>query len=154
MKIRAVLIAGSLVLVDQLTKILASAHLKLGETYPILKNAFHLTLIYNSGAAFGFFKKRAALFIFISVIAILLILFYAKRFGRNYRFARLGLLLILAGTIGNLIDRIRFGYVVDFIDLRVWPVFNFADILISTGGILLICHLLSANRKSCKICTP
>ena len=153
---RAVLIAGSLVLFDQLTKMLALVHLKLGDTIPILKNIVHLTLIHNSGAAFGFFKKRAALFIFISVVAILLILFYtstllsinAKRFGQNYRFARWGLLLVLAGTIGNLIDRIRFGYVVDFIDLRVWPVFNLADMCISLGGILLIYHLVSVKRKA------
>lgn len=154
MRIGAALLAGSLVAFDQLTKVFAAAHLKLGETYPVIKNVFHLTLVHNSGAAFGFFKKGAAIFIFISAVAILLILFYAKRFGENYRFARWGLLFIFAGTIGNLIDRIRFGYVVDFIDLRVWPVFNFADTLISVGGLLLIWHLLSGKRKSCNSCTP
>ncbi|MBU4376979.1 MAG: signal peptidase II [Candidatus Omnitrophica bacterium] len=146
MKLRAALIAGLLVAVDQLTKFWASMHLELNNTRPLLKNVLHLTLVRNSGAAFGFFKERAAVFIFISVVAILLILFYAKRFERNYRFARTGLLLILAGTIGNLIDRIRFGYVVDFIDLRIWPVFNFADIFISLGGLLLICHILVFGR--------
>lgn len=147
MKLRAALIAGLLVAVDQLAKFWASAHLELNNSRPVFKNILHLTLIHNSGAAFGFFKSGTAVFIFISAVAILLILFYAERFGRDYRFARTGLLLILAGTIGNLIDRIRFGYVIDFIDIRVWPVFNFADIFISLGGLLLICHILVFSRN-------
>ena len=146
MKIRAAIAVGVLVVIDQIAKFLAAAHLKLCETYPVVKNVFHLTLVRNSGAAFGFFKQRGAVFIFISIATILLILFYAKRFQYDYRYARTGLILILAGTIGNLIDRIRLGYVMDFLDFRIWPVFNFADILISLGGLFLICHILAFGR--------
>lgn len=146
MKMHAAIMVGVLVSIDQLTKFLAAAKLKLHESYPVLKGAFHITLVHNSGAAFGFFKQRAAVFIFISIAAILLILFYAERFRHGYRYARQGLILILAGTIGNLIDRLRLGYVVDFLDFRVWPVFNFADILISLGGLLLICHILMFRK--------
>ncbi|MDD5681354.1 MAG: signal peptidase II, partial [Candidatus Omnitrophica bacterium] len=94
-------------------------------------------------------KQRVAVFIFISTAVILLIIFYARRAQHDYRYARTGLILILAGTIGNLIDRVRMGYVVDFLDFRIWPVFNFADMFISLGGLFLICHILSlGNSKS------
>lgn len=147
MKLRAALIAGLLVASDQLAKFWALTRLELNNSRPLLKNALHLTLVYNNGAAFGFFKKKAAVFIFISAAAVIIMLFYAGRFGRDCRFARTGLLLIFAGAMGNLIDRIRLGYVVDFIDLRVWPVFNFADIFISIGGLLLICHVFMSKNK-------
>ncbi|MDP3790137.1 MAG: signal peptidase II, partial [Candidatus Omnitrophota bacterium] len=81
-----------------------------------------------------------------SIAAILLILFYAKRFQYDYRYARAGLILILAGAIGNLIDRLRLGYVVDFLDFRIWPVFNFADTFISLGGLLLVYHILTFRK--------
>lgn len=147
MKMRAAAIVGALVLIDQLTKFLASANLKLSESYSIFKGIFHLTLAHNSGAAFGFFKQRAAVFIFVSVVVIILILFYAKKFRYDYRYTRAGLILILAGAAGNLIDRLRLGYVVDFLDFRIWPIFNFADMCISLGGLLLIYHL-SVKRKA------
>jgi len=147
-KIRAAITVGVLVFIDQLTKFMAATHLKPYESYPVLKGIFHLTLIHNSGAAFGFFKQRVAIFIFISIVTILLIIFCAKRFQYNYHYARAGLLLILAGAIGNLIDRIRLGCVVDFLDFRIWPVFNFADILISLGGLFLIYYIVSIKRKT------
>ncbi len=146
MKMRAAIIVGVLVLVDQLAKFLATANLKLNESYSVLKGIFHLTLVHNSGAAFGFFKQRAAVFIFVSIAAIFLILFYARRFRYDYRYARAGLILILAGAIGNLIDRLRLGYVVDFLDFRIWPVFNFADMFISLGGLLLVYHILTFRK--------
>lgn len=154
MKMRAAIIVGVLVLVDQLTKFLAASSLRLNESYSVFKGIFSLTLVHNTGAAFGFFKQRAAVFIFVSVAAILLVLFYtsaslsinAKRFQYDYRYARAGLILILAGAIGNLIDRLRLGYVVDFLDFRIWPVFNFADTLISLGGLFLIYHILKFRK--------
>lgn len=153
MKMRAAAIAGVLVLFDQLTKFLAAANLKLSESYSALNGIFHLTLVHNSGAAFGFFKQRVEVFIFVSIAAILLMLFYAlTSLGvdtepHDYRCVRAGLILILAGAIGNLIDRLRLGYVIDFLDFRIWPVFNFADVLISLGGLLLVYHIISVKRK-------
>ena len=147
MKTRAAIIVGVLVIIDQLTKISAVTYLKLHESRVVVKDIFYLTLVRNSGAAFGFFRQKAAVFIFISIVTILLILFYTKRFQYEYRYGRAGLTLILAGAVGNLIDRIRLGHVVDFLDFRIWPVFNFADIFISLGGVLLIYHLLGVKRN-------
>ncbi|MBI4159528.1 signal peptidase II [Candidatus Woesearchaeota archaeon] len=91
----------------------------------------YLATTYNSGAAFSLFQGQRYLLIAVSIIVILIILKYYK----EYPFP---LTLILAGTIGNLIDRIFLGYVRDFIDLKFWPVFNIADFVIVIGTLLLV----------------
>ncbi len=145
---RAAIVVGVLVIIDQLSKFLAATHLKLCESCPVLKGVFYLTLIHNSGAAFGFFRQWTAVFICVSAAAILLIAFYARRLECGCHLAKTGLILIFAGTAGNLIDRIRFGYVVDFLDFRIWPVFNLADTLISLGAILLACYVANSCHKN------
>ena len=135
---RFAVIVGALVILDQATKFLVSANLQLRESLPILKGIFHITYIHNTGAAFGIFKGMLPLFIFLSVVTIILIVLYTGRSRyRHYYYFRMGLMLILAGTIGNLIDRLRFGYVIDFLDLKFWSVFNISDIAITFGAILL-----------------
>jgi len=142
---RPFLIASAVVIVDQITKAVALANLRYGESYSIIKKIFHLTLVQNSGAAFGLFKNQATFFIIISIIAIIfIILSLSKRQTGPY----LSLALILGGAIGNLIDRIRFGYVVDFLDFRVWPVFNVADSCISIGAFLLFLLLIRGKKMS------
>ncbi len=93
---------------------------------------FYLTLTTNTGAAFSLFQGQRYILIAISIIAIFFILKYYHE--RKYQFP---LTLILAGTIGNLIDRIFLGYVRDFIDLKFWPIFNIADTIITIGVFLL-----------------
>jgi|SRR3989338_7256471 len=136
---RPFLIAGIVVIVDQITKAIATTH---------------LTLVRNTGAAFGLFKDQAVIFILISVIAIIFIGFYlikrkvhphTKGFGVG---VNLPLALILGGAIGNLIDRLRFGYVVDFIDLRFWPVFNVADSCITIGAVILFFVIIRGKDVS------
>ncbi|MBM3246056.1 MAG: signal peptidase II [Candidatus Omnitrophica bacterium] len=120
---------------DQLTKIIAAKNLILNQSVPVIKDIFHFTLIHNRGAAFGILKNQLPLFIFTSLLAIILI--YRSLRDAPHRLYRVSLGLILAGALGNLIDRLFFGYVVDFLDFRVWPVFNIADSAISIGAILL-----------------
>ncbi|KPK42384.1 MAG: hypothetical protein AMJ78_02720 [Omnitrophica WOR_2 bacterium SM23_29] len=142
---RPFLIAGAVVIIDQITKAIALANLRYGESYSIIKKIFHLTLIQNTGAAFGLFKNQTTFFIAVSIIAIIFIIFsLSKRKAGSY----LSLALILGGAIGNLIDRIRFGYVVDFLDFRVWPVFNVADSCISIGAFLLFLLLIRGKKIS------
>lgn len=143
---RSAIIIGVLIALDQITKFFVSSALRLNESFPILRGVFHLTRIHNTGVAFGFFKGMVLLFIFLSIVTIFLIILYANRFREGYYHLRRGLLLILAGTIGNLIDRIRLGYVIDFIDLRIWPVFNIADITITIGGVFLLYHMILMPR--------
>jgi signal peptidase II len=144
---RSIVIVGALVIFDQAAKFFVSANLKLHESLAVIKDVFHITLIHNRGAAFGIFKGMLPVFIFLSVVTVFLIILCANRFRHTYYHVRTGLLLILAGAIGNLIDRLRFGYVIDFIDLRIWPVFNIADMTITIGGIFLVLHILFMPQK-------
>ena len=124
--------------IDQVSKAIISSKLSLGQSIPIIKNVLHITFIKNTGAAFGLFKNSTYFFIAVSVTAIIIIGAMLIKSIRNKGFLDIGLILIMSGALGNLIDRVRLGYVIDFIDVRVWPVFNIADSAITIGTILLI----------------
>ncbi len=129
----------AILVVDQAVKRYVLSHLALGESIPVLPGIFHLTLVVNTGCAFGMFKTfSSTLFIGISVLAVSGLAFFVLR-SRHVSFpARFAAVLIGAGAFSNMVDRARLGHVVDFIDLRVWPVFNLADTAISTGVALLL----------------
>ena len=139
---RHALIVAVIIILDQVTKSLISTNIELHQSFPVIGGIFHFTLVHNTGAAFGFFKGMYHFIIFLSVVTIFLIVLYPNRFRYGYNHLRIGLLFILAGTIGNLIDRLSCGYVIDFIDLRIWPVFNVADMAITIGGAFLVYHIL------------
>ncbi|MDI6605862.1 MAG: signal peptidase II [Candidatus Omnitrophota bacterium] len=132
---------------DQFTKFIFNRNLTAGISLPVMKNIFYLTLVHNRGAAFGILKNQTYLFIFTSIFAIILIYFGLKEQRRKRLSVYvLSLALILAGAIGNLIDRLSFGYVIDFLDLRIWPVFNIADAAITIGAVLLGWSVLREKR--------
>jgi signal peptidase II len=135
------IIVSGVILLDQLTKFLALNFLQLNSPVPLIKNFLNLTLVHNRGAAFGLFQNQLLLFVLISLFAIGLILYNLKN-KTNSVILKLSLSLILGGAVGNLIDRMRFGFVVDFLDLRVWPVFNLADSVITVAALLLTWELL------------
>jgi len=135
-------VACALIALDQTTKFLVASSIKLGESVPIIEGAFHITRVHNTGVAFGLFKGAFSAPVFLALAAVFMIILCVNRFGRGHIYLRTALLFILSGTIGNLIDRIRLGYVVDFIDFRIWPVFNIADIVITFGGAYLLYHIL------------
>lgn len=127
-----------IVVLDQLTKFLVTSNLTLHQSIPVVKNIFYISFVSNRGAAFGIFKNQTPIFIGAALFAILLIFSNIRKTGfSKLSIYNLSLALILAGAIGNLIDRLRFGYVVDFLDFRIWPVFNIADSAITIGAILL-----------------
>jgi len=97
--------------------------------------------VHNRGAAFGILKNQLFVFVIISLLAIALILYHLKD-RKKSRLSSISLSLILGGAVGNLIDRLRFGFVIDFLDFRVWPVFNIADSAITIGVVLLSWELL------------
>ena len=135
------IIVTSVILLDQATKFLALRFLQLNTPVPLIKNFLNLTLVHNRGAAFGFFQNQLLLFVLVSFFAIGLILYNLKN-KTNSIILKLSLGLILGGAIGNLIDRLRFGFVIDFLDLRVWPVFNLADSVITIAALVLSWELL------------
>ena len=107
---------------------------------------FHITLVLNSGAAFGLFKGRSVFFTVSTVIVITFICFYIIRGGCKDLMTLTALGLILGGAAGNLIDRAAFGYVIDFLDFRIWPVFNIADASITIGAFILAIKLIFGKR--------
>lgn len=131
-----------ILLIDQVSKAAISSKLSLGQSIPIIKNVLHITFVKNTGAAFGFFKNSTYFFIVVSIIAIVIIGAILIKSVRNGKFSdnflsNFGLVLIISGALGNLIDRASLRYVIDFIDFRIWPVFNIADSSITIGTVLL-----------------
>jgi len=150
------LIALAIVLTDQVTKAIIIRSMRLGQSISIVPGYFDLTFVLNPGAAFSLLatlpeRIRNPFFILISVAASILIIVYRARHLRGYRLASVSLGLILGGAVGNLIDRVRFGVVVDFLDAHVhqyhWPVFNVADSAISVGVTLLLIEMLLEWRR-------
>jgi signal peptidase II len=141
-----VLIASFVTIIDRLTKALVFNNLFEGQSIGVIPKFFHLTLVLNTGAAFGLFKNKNEFFIAASFIVIALIFVYAWFDKKKDLISLSALGLILGGAIGNLIDRVMFGYIVDFLDFRVWPVFNIADSSITIGSVLLILRLLIKKR--------
>jgi len=132
-------------ILDQLSKYIVSSSLDIGQSKDIIKGIFSVTLVYNTGAAFGIFKNQALFFIIISILAIAFIAVLIKRKTGTLSLADFALGLILGGAIGNLIDRLRFGCVIDFLDFKVWPVFNIADSAITIGVFLLIISMFKQS---------
>jgi len=124
------------ILLDQLTKIIIKNTLTLNQSIPIIKNIFHLTYITNTGSAFGLLKGWQLPLIFLSIAVIGFIFYYYDKI--NEKLLQLFTGFILGATIGNLIDRIIWGHVIDFLDFRIWPVFNIADSFITISVIFLI----------------
>lgn len=141
-----VLIVIGILALDIATKYWAFHYLQPVGSIPVIENIFHLTYVENPGAAFGIFQDQRWVFIVATVLTLGFILWYLRNMDPDIKLLRWGLALIVAGAIGNLIDRILLGYVIDFLDFRVWPVFNVADISIVTGTGLTILVILFYDR--------
>ncbi|MDI3534334.1 MAG: signal peptidase [Thermosediminibacterales bacterium] len=139
-----------LVLIDQISKSYIQKLMSPNESIPIIKNLFHITYVKNYGAAFGVLKHRTTFFVFISVLIVIIILVYMQFVPKNKKALRFAFALQIGGALGNLLDRIRLSYVVDFLDLRIWPVFNIADMAIVFGVGILIYEIVFNDKKSLK----
>ncbi len=139
MKRHLILFWGSLCvfLLDQLTKYLIRQSLALGESVSVIPHVFSLTHVINYGIGFGLLQNMVPFVIAASVAIIIGLLYYWKTFPKtplvSFCFA-----LLLGGSLGNLLDRLYFGYVTDFLNFYIWPVFNIADSAISIGGVILL----------------
>lgn len=132
--------AGSILALDQLTKALVIHYLPLyayWEPSPQIGRLFRIYHISNTGAAFGMFPDNGNIFIIIALVVALAIIYYYPRLRPEQRVMRIALGLQLGGALGNLIDRLRFGYVVDFLDIGFWAIFNVADAAIVLGVVTL-----------------
>lgn len=134
------------VIIDQISKWLVISNLEFGNSIPLIKGIISLTYVQNQGAAFGLFAGNTWIFIVSAVLAVLVISVYNYRNPLPYNI-QIILGLITGGAIGNLIDRFRYQYVIDFFDLGWWPVFNVADMAIVCGGILLIIYTFKSEEQ-------
>ncbi|MDQ3815106.1 MAG: signal peptidase II [Armatimonadota bacterium] len=140
-------------IVDQLSKVWIRAALSLGDEVPVLPGWVHLSHVLNRGAAWGMLSGQRLFLIGVTVVVIWVVSVWAREVVRRGAMARIGLGLILGGAVGNLIDRLRFGAVTDFIDLdtpvewlRTFPVFNVADSALTVGVTLLLIGMIFHRR--------
>lgn len=140
---RILLVSAVVVVLDQVTKALTRSHMDLYDSVPVIMNFFHLTYITNDGMAFGLkFPGGTVVFTVVSIILTIVIFLYLWKEKNNHFLMRLSLALILAGAIGNLIDRILYGEVVDFFDFMIgdfhWYIFNVADSAVTIGMVFFL----------------
>lgn len=144
-----VLIIALLIGIDQLSKVWALNSLKDIGTIPIIENTFHLTYVENRGAAFGMFQNNQTIFIIVALAATIFGLYYLHKNKDINLIGKTGIILIISGAIGNLIDRVRLGFVVDYFDFRfIWEyVFNVADVFVVVGTILLCIYIVFFDNE-------
>ncbi len=136
-----------IVIMDQGTKYLVSLFLLEGDSIPIIQNVLYFNHVLNPGAAFGFLAYQTTLFVAVTVLVVLLLLYLLLRLPNDYRYMKLGFALQVGGALGNLIDRVRTGYVIDFLYLTFWPpVFNLADVAIVGGIVFLALSIWRENH--------
>ena len=144
-----------IVIGDQVTKIIVDHTLSLGASYAIIDNFFYFTYAHNTGAAWGMLAGKISLFLIVSVVAAIGIIYYFMKSESYQKLTRFGLVLVFGGLIGNLIDRLAFGYVRDFIDFIIFgynfPIFNVADMAITIGMALVILEIGIEEYKAWKL---
>jgi signal peptidase II len=147
-------LSATVIILDQVCKGLAEHWLQLHVQYPVIP-FFNLTLVHNTGGAFSFLSQAGGwqrwFFSAVAIIVSSVIVVWLMRLHSNQRWLAIGLSLVLGGALGNLLDRVRFGHVIDFIDVYYkalhWPTFNIADSAIALGATLLIVHSLFMHRQ-------
>jgi signal peptidase II len=140
------LVAALVVALDQLTKRAIATHFLPDESRIIIPRVLWLTYVQNHRGAFGMFGSHPLLLAAVALGVVLLFYYWYRQDGATL-LTHIAFGLILGGAIGNILDRIRLGYVVDFIDLRWWPVFNAADSAISIGVVLLLLRIVVHDRR-------
>ncbi|MBR2371046.1 MAG: signal peptidase II [Clostridia bacterium] len=147
-----ILLIIAFVYLDQITKYLAVIFLKALDTFPLIQDVFHLTYVENRGAAFGMLSNHRWVFMIISTVGIIALSIYMFYNRRESKLQNTALSMIIAGGIGNMIDRIALGYVVDFFDFTLinFAVFNVADVFVCVGCGLEVLYMLILLVKSYK----
>lgn len=140
-----------IVVLDQISKVYIDTHMTLHESIPVIQGFFNITYVRNPGAAFGFLADstplvRAFFLIGVSIFASGLIVYYVMKMKTEDILLTYGMSLIMGGAVGNLIDRVRLGEVIDFLDVYIstyhWPAFNVADSAVSIGAVILFYKLI------------
>lgn len=151
----AAILAACIIVPDQITKAVIQKKYALWDSEPVIPGFFNLAHVLNKGAAFGFLNQpdtnwQIWFFVAVTFVALGFIYYLLTTADHGDRFFIWGLGLVLGGALGNLMDRIRYGFVVDFLDFYIgsyhWPAFNVADIAISCGAFAVIISMYMKNR--------
>lgn len=152
MPIVMIILSAVFVIIDQLIKVVVVDHLKPVGTVTLIPNILNLTFVQNPGAAFGMLKNQIWLLVAITVLVSAVIIFLLFAYQDHTFFSYAASVLIIAGGLGNMIDRVYYNYVVDYISFSFFPpVFNFADCCVTIGCVFLIIHIIffaeSRNKR-------
>ena len=143
-----VIIASGLLIIDQITKFAVRSRMEIGETLPVFRGVLDFTYVQNRGAAFSLFQNSQLITVILPVITMIAgVLFLLHLRKKKEKLAELGVLLIMSGGIGNLIDRTVMGFVTDMISVGSFPVLNVADICVTVGCAVLILWVIIGDRK-------
>ena len=149
MKKKSLIIATIIVIIDQVLKIVIDNILSINESIQVIPNVFYITKVYNTGAAWSLFEGSGILLIIIAIVAFFLLLKYQNYFMENKRNI-LAFALIYGGLVGNLSDRVIYGYVIDYLHIYIFgfsfPVFNLADMAIVVGFLLIIIAIIKGEE--------
>jgi signal peptidase II len=146
-------VAALVLLADRVTKYLVTTRLAVGEMWnpiPLLRPLFTVTHVTNTGAAFGLFREYGVFFAIVAMVVVVSIIIFYRHLPAGNSLLSVSLGLQLGGALGNLVDRLFLGSVVDFLDFKLWPVFNVADMAIVSGVAILAFHLLFGGGETDK----
>jgi len=144
-------VALLVIIVDQATKFLVNDFfISHHASVPIIPSVFHLTYVKNTGVAFGLFKNHPQLLLGIILGSVVALMIYLRYLKEENNFLKIAYGFIIGGALGNLFDRIRLGWVVDFLDFRIWPVFNGADSFITVGVTIILIDIIFLSKKKIK----
>ena len=150
MTVVLIAVIAAVIGLDQLTKWLTVVNLAEYESFPVWQDVFHFTYVKNTGMAFGMLKDHRWVFMVFSTIAIVALIVYLFRFRPESRWMQISMAMIIGGGIGNMIDRIFLGYVIDFIDVTLinFAVFNVADSFVCVGaGVMIVCLIIDLIKE-------
>lgn len=148
-KVPILILIITTIVLDQIVKYYINLNMTVGQSIPIINDILHITYVLNPGAAFGILEHKRVFFILIVFVMLVISYYVYKKISKMNLFLKIGMALLIGGAIGNLIDRVKTGYVIDFIDFRIWPVFNIADIAIVIGvGIIIYFMLFLAENQT------
>ncbi len=140
-----------IIVLDQLSKYAIKILLRPYESIEVVKGIFNITYVQNTGAAFSILKGKTHFFTITTLLVIIAIIYAIIKLPAKKREIRILLALVLGGAVGNLIDRLRYGYVVDFLDFRIWPVFNVADMAIVIS-VLILAYFMIFDKSFMDFC--
>lgn len=141
-------------ILDQASKYVVSHYMQVGQSIPIIPNVFELTSLRNTGAAWSILEGKMIFFYIVSIVVLAIVIYYMQKIGRFRPLLGTSLGLIIGGTLGNFLDRLIHGKVVDFIHVYIgsysYPIFNLADSALCIGAILLLIYSLKDGKKENK----